>query len=152
MICRSPPQLLTRSPWAAHVALRRVNLYANGGASCPLSAGARGGISSFLTADPSTPLSPFPLNSSLPSGDRGYHSEPVVSLCLFSSTRIYQSSLLTWRPSININRVSCYYSKIYTWMPFITGVTVDSSTKYKKCFTEEKKTETCWKAHSSSIS
>lgn len=79
MVCRSPPTFLTHSPWAAHVALLRVNLYANGSASCPLSAGARVGFPHSWRLTPPLLCLVSPFNSSLPSGDRGYLSKPVAS-------------------------------------------------------------------------
>lgn len=94
VVCRSPPTLSAHSARAAHVAVLWVILYANGNASCPLSAGARVGFPHSWRLTPPLPCLLFPFNSSLPSGDRGYRSRPVAPLCLFSLTHIYWSSLL----------------------------------------------------------
>lgn len=77
------PHLWSASPfntlWASHVALLRGNLYANGGASCPLSAGARVGFPHSWRLTPSLLCLVPAFNSGLPSGDRGYLSKPVAS-------------------------------------------------------------------------
>lgn len=70
-----------------------VNLYANGSASCPLSAGARVGFPHSCCLTPPTLLLPSlerclisPFDPSLPSGMRGYLGQLVASLCLLSQT------------------------------------------------------------------
>lgn len=80
-----------------------VNLYANGSASCPLSPGARVGFPHSCRLTPPTLLLPLPqlslistFDPSLPSGVRGYLSQPVASLCLLSQTTTNLLTSYSW--------------------------------------------------------
>lgn len=93
VVSRLPPFLLGLFHYSG------VNLYANGSASCPLSAGARVGFPHSCRLTPPLPLPQLclisPFDPSLPSGVRGYLSQPVASLCLLSQTT---TNLLTSCP------------------------------------------------------
>lgn len=100
------------SPWAAHVSLLRVNLYANGSTSCPLSAGARVGFphSWCLTPTASTPspspplvLTPPPHPPPLPLQPRSTIWSERLSrgLFVFAQLNQYQSAYVVFLITVN---------------------------------------------------
>lgn len=97
VVSRLPPFLLGLFHYSG------VNLYANGSASCPLSAGARVGFPHSCRLTPPTPPLPLPqlclispFDPSLPSGVRGYLRQPVASLCLLSQTTTNLLTSCSW--------------------------------------------------------
>lgn len=102
VVSRLPPFLLGLFHYSG------VNLYANGSASCPLSAGARVGFPHSCRLTPPTPPLPLPqlclispFDPSLPSGVRGYLSQPVASF-VFAQPNHHQSAYVVFL--INGNR------------------------------------------------